>query len=244
MWRFPLKMQGVSREKRLNRAEFLLEKVQLGGYGSRRPMELSGGQQQRVALARALAAEPKMLLLDEPFSALDENLREDMRNLVLQLKREFHMTVILVTHDREEALSMSDRVALMFDGQIVQCGTPKQMYERPDNKRAADYFGNCVYIRGQAEQGRFTAPGIVCPVQIPDGTYLMMLRPDSLDPESAGGYLMTVEEVSYRGSDTVVSFRAEDGTVWKKGFFHPVFWQVGDRVDGTVSTDNVVFFAD
>jgi len=104
---FPLKMQGVPKGERLHRAEVLLEKVQLGGFGSRKPAELSGGQQQRVALARALAAQPKLLLLDEPFSALDENLREDMRGLVLQLKAEFGMTVILVTHDREEALSMS-----------------------------------------------------------------------------------------------------------------------------------------
>ena len=93
-----------------------------------------------MALARALAAQPKLLLLDEPFSALDENLREDMRNLVLQLQKEFHMTVILVTHDREEALSMSDRIALMFAGRLVQTGTPKDVYNRPANRQAADYF--------------------------------------------------------------------------------------------------------
>ena len=124
---FPLKMQGVPKEERRKRAEELLQKVQLPGYGDRRPSELSGGQQQRVALARALAAKPKLLLLDEPFSALDENLREDMRALVLQLRLEFGMTVILVTHDREEALSMSDRVALMFGGKLIQIDTPKQV---------------------------------------------------------------------------------------------------------------------
>ena len=135
---FPLKMQGVPKAERLKIAGELLEKVQMGEYASRRPAALSGGQQQRVALARALAAKPKLLLLDEPFSALDENLREDMRALVLELRQEFHMTVILVTHDREEALSMSDRIALMFDGKLIQTGTPRDVYTRPASRLAAD----------------------------------------------------------------------------------------------------------
>ena len=100
---FPLKMQGVTKKERLATAAQLLEKVQMGAFAQRKPAELSGGQQQRVALARALAAKPKLLLLDEPFSALDENLREEMRALVLELRREFDMTVILVTHDPADA---------------------------------------------------------------------------------------------------------------------------------------------
>lgn len=137
---FPLKMQGVPRADRLRAAEQLIDRVQMFGYGRRRISELSGGQQQRVALARALAAKPQLLLLDEPFSALDENLREDMRTLVMELHREFHMTTILVTHDRKEALSMSDRVAIMFDGEIVQTGTPQEICSHPVSDRVADYF--------------------------------------------------------------------------------------------------------
>ena len=145
---FPLKMQGVSRSGRLEQARDLLEKVQMGGFRDRRPSELSGGQQQRAALARALAARPRLLLLDEPFSALDENLREDMRNLVLQLQREFHMTVILVTHDREEALSMSDRIALMFSGRLVQTGTPKEVIPPAGKQTGSRLFrGLRVYKR-------------------------------------------------------------------------------------------------
>lgn len=116
---FPLKMQRVPKAQRLETARELLEKVQLSGYGKRRIHQLSGGQQQRVALARALAARPKLLLLDEPFSALDEELRQGMRDLVLQLHHEFSMTTILVTHDRHEAIEMADRVVSMKDGKIA-----------------------------------------------------------------------------------------------------------------------------
>ena len=116
---FPLKMQGMKKAERLKIAAELLEKVQLCGYEKRRINQLSGGQQQRVALARALAARPKLLLLDEPFSALDEELRQGMRDLVLQLHREFSMTTILVTHDRHEAAAMADRVVSMKDGKIA-----------------------------------------------------------------------------------------------------------------------------
>ena len=240
---FPLKMQGVSRDERIKTAEALLEKVQLAGFGSRRPMELSGGQQQRVALARALAAKPKLLLLDEPFSALDENLREDMRSLVLQLKQEFHMTVILVTHDREEALSMSDRIALMFEGALIQTGTPKEVYTRPATRQAADYFGNCVYIRGRAEGGRFTACGIDCAAEVADGEYDIMLRPDCLHTDKEGGYSVTVESVLFRGSDTQISFRAEDGTLWKKTYVQPVSWSEGDALKVQLVLNEIILFS-
>ena len=237
---FPLKMQGVSKAEWLRMAHTLLEKVQLGGFENRRPSELSGGQQQRVALARALAAQPKLLLLDEPFSALDENLREDMRNLVLQLQAEFQMTVILVTHDREEALSMSDRIALMFDGKLIQTGTPREVYTRPASRLAADYFGNCVYIQGRAENGIFRASGICCNVDAEDGEYTIILRPDALDTEKTGDYRLTVETVSFRGSDTKVTFRAEDGTVWKKAYAGTVMWKPGDMVFAVLKCTNPV----
>ena len=239
---FPLKMQGVPKGERLHRAEALLEKVQLAGYGNRRPSELSGGQQQRVALARALAAKPKLLLLDEPFSALDENLREDMRTLVLQLKEEFHMTVILVTHDREEALSMSDRVALMFDGSLIQCSTPRQVYSHPASRQAADYFGNCVYIPGRVEGGRFTASGICFETDAADGSYDLMLRPDCLDTETEGEYPVQVERVSFRGSDLQVSFRASDGTLWKKTCPAGADWQPGDWMKAGLQIGEPVLF--
>lgn len=189
----------------------------------------------------ALAAQPRLLLLDEPFSALDENLREEMRALVLTLQKEFSMSIILVTHDRAEALSMSHRVALIFDGRIIQTGTPREVYHRPASRRAADYFGGGVYLSGRVTDGVFAAHGVTCPAPMPDGSYTLMLRPGDLQLGS-GPHEFTLEQLSYRGADTLASFRGPGDTLWHI----PQSWdcplQPGHRIPANIRiTDPILF---
>ena len=131
---FPIKMRGVPKRQRLEQAEQLMKSVQLCGLERRRINELSGGQQQRVALARALAAQPRLLLLDEPFTALDNELKEEIRALVLELHKKFRTTTVLVTHDRQEAFAMADRIAVMRDGRVMRQGARDEMAAHLRNK--------------------------------------------------------------------------------------------------------------
>lgn len=164
---FGLKMQKVPRKKREEKTRELLSLMQLPDIGKRYPSELSGGQQQRVALARALALEPKVLLMDEPLSNLDPKLRDELRDLILQLHHEFKMTTILVTHDRDEAMMMADRIAVMYYGKLLQVDKPIRIYQEPVSREVASLFGQCNFISGllndgvfQAEGYRFTVPAL------------------------------------------------------------------------------------
>ena len=138
---FPLEMRGVSRAERDERVIRALGLVGLAGYEARYPRQLSGGQQQRVALARAVVFEPRLLLLDEPFGALDRKLREQMQLEVKRLQRQLGITALFVTHDQEEALVLSDRIAVMSRGRIEQLGSPFEIYSRPSNRFVADFIG-------------------------------------------------------------------------------------------------------
>lgn len=240
---FPLKMQGVSKVERLQAAEELLAKVQLPGLGARRMTELSGGQQQRVALARALAARPKLLLLDEPFSSLDENLREEMRSLVLELHRQFGMTTVLVTHDREEALAMSHRVAVMSAGRILQYDTPQQVYRCPADRTVADYFGDCCYLSGSVKNACFRSASFSCDAALPDGDYDLMIRAGAIRTEEAGTLALTVRELQFRGADMLATLEAETGERWKCALRQCPDWTVGDRISCGVALDECVFFS-
>jgi spermidine/putrescine ABC transporter ATP-binding subunit len=146
---YGLKMDGVPSSERGARVEEALNMVSLGGYGGRMPDQLSGGQRQRVALARALVKRPKVLLLDEPLSALDAKLRESMRFELAQLQVKIGITFIMVTHDQDEALAMADRITVMNRGMLSQTGTPSELYEFPANRFIADFLGGVNLFEGQ-----------------------------------------------------------------------------------------------
>ncbi|MBY3328943.1 ABC transporter ATP-binding protein [Rhizobium laguerreae] len=138
---FPLEMRGIKASERANRVDSILERVHLKDFGGRMPSQLSGGQQQRVALARALIADPPILLLDEPLGALDRNLREQMQGEIKSLHKEFGITTVCVTHDQEEALTLSDRIVVMRGGVIEQVDTPEALYDRPATLFVANFLG-------------------------------------------------------------------------------------------------------
>jgi spermidine/putrescine ABC transporter ATP-binding subunit len=143
---FPLRTRGATRTETNQRVAEALDRVHLPGYGARFPAQLSGGQQQRVALARALAYRPPVLLMDEPLGALDKKLREQMQLEIKHIQRELQLTVIYVTHDQEEALTMSDRIVVMRHGRVVQLGPPEDLYERPIDRFVADFIGQSNFL--------------------------------------------------------------------------------------------------
>ena len=146
---YGLKMRNVRAEERKQRVEKILRMVHMVDYASRLPRDLSGGQQQRVALARALVIEPDLLLLDEPFSALDRSLREDLQREVRALQKALNITTLFVTHDQDEALLMSDRIAVMKAGRIEQCATPAVLYNQPATHFVASFVGRGTFIQGK-----------------------------------------------------------------------------------------------
>ncbi|WP_304452525.1 ABC transporter ATP-binding protein [Nocardiopsis sp. YSL2] len=248
-----------ARSTRGARTAEVLELVGLSGYGRRMPHELSGGQQQRVALARALAPEPELILLDEPFNALDPTLRADLRAEVRDVLRTAGVTGLLVTHDPGEALSTADHVALMRDGEIVQHGTPRHVYEYPRDAGLAGYLGETVVLAGELRAGRVQcALGTLAhdgewSALGNEGPGTVVLRPERVEfaehtatsrASAPGaredGVLARVAEVTFAGHDTVVHLVVEDcGTrVRARSHRHPapeVGALVRVRVSGEVS---------
>jgi len=151
---FPLRMRKVGKEEMSEKIREALKLVRLSGYEKRFPRQLSGGQQQRIALARALVFNPYVLLMDEPLGALDKKLREHMQLEIKQITQALSITVIYVTHDQSEAMTMSDRIAVMNEGKIEQIGSPTEIYDNPVNYFVADFIGESNFIKGRIEQQR------------------------------------------------------------------------------------------
>ncbi len=213
-------------EARARRVADLLERVSLSGFGPKYPHELSGGEQQRVALARALAPRPRILLMDEPFSGLDERLRDGIRDDTLALLKEEGAAVLLVTHEPHEAMRMADEIALMRAGRVVQRGAPYNIYNTPVDREAAAFFSDINILRGEVYGaltrtpfGEFLAPGVA------DGTEVeIVIRPQHLKidfdragrgpnptPESGTPARASVTRARFMGRESLVEFRMDAG---------------------------------
>lgn len=200
---FGLRMRKLSRSAQTIRAMAALESVGLGAFHDRAPGNLSGGQQQRVALARALVIEPEVLLLDEPLSNLDANLRAEMRDEIRSLQQRLGITTIFVTHDQQEALSMSDRIAVMNGGVIEEIGTPEQLCDAPRSAFTARFLGARTVIDGAVERGIFRAPGLTCD-GAPEGARQLVLRASRLRFSDAPS-----DRLALSGTITTASFLGE-----------------------------------
>ena len=222
---FGLRMLKWNGAETKSRVQETLELVKMGEFAERKPSQLSGGQQQRIALARALAPRPKVLLLDEPLSALDLKLRQAMRHELKTLQRETGITFVFVTHDQEEALTMSDRIAVMSAGLIQQIGSPLGIYERPLNRFVADFIGDTNFLAAKIDkvtkgEARCTAAGglkFITPVVDGHGagdTVTLAVRPERAALTKAAARTASafvVEATTYLGTDTSYDINLGDG---------------------------------
>ncbi|MEU9273660.1 ABC transporter ATP-binding protein [Streptomyces sp. NPDC048342] len=212
---FGMRMRKVRTSERRARAAELLELVGLGDKGERFPHQLSGGQQQRVALARALALRPRVLLLDEPLSALDAKVRLSLREEIRRLQRELGITTLFVTHDQEEALSIADRVAVMRAGRLEQCAEPAELYGRPATAFVAEFVGTMSRIPGTVKDGSVEVLGQRLPAdgQAPAaGEVDVLVRPEAVQVRADGAGTATVVATAFLGAVVRVTVRLADGT--------------------------------
>jgi putative spermidine/putrescine transport system ATP-binding protein len=266
---FPLQMRGVSRETTRKRVDEALAQVKLAALGDRYPRELSGGQQQRIALARAVVFRPCLLLMDEPLGALDRKLREAMQLEIMRVGRELGASVLYVTHDQEEALVMSDRIAIFNKGRIEQLGSGEDLYDRPASLFVAEFIGESNIIRGRFERDGGAAgwvvrepwrclvgPGSVQRAALDGGAAAgLVVRPERMrilapaDDAPSGASVLdgTVDEALYLGSDRKYGLRLADGqhvTVREQRDGSERVWTRGDTVRVAWSADDAVLLAD
>ena len=195
---YGLRVKGTSASEITSRVEQALSMVKMQGFAASRPSQLSGGQQQRIALARALVNRPQLLLLDEPLSALDANLRKQMQSELKALQREIGITFLFVTHDQEEAMALSDRIALLRDGALEQVATPREVYARPATAYTAQFIGQTNLLRGEIRGGIVTCGTLRWPLEEADGPVIFSLRPEAI--RLSGDGKRQASEVKFRGA--------------------------------------------
>lgn len=201
---FGLQLRKLDRDVIRRRVTEALAMVQMADYEEYWPDQLSGGQKQRVALARALVIRPNLLLMDEPLSSLDRDLREKLQQMIRNLQREANITTLFVTHDQAEAVAIADRIALIFGGRLRQVGTPRDFYEHPADAQVARFFGDANFLSG-VKQGRVVHTAIgpieVLPSALSDGPVLLIIRPEAIEIGRNGHntFIADVKSYHYRG---------------------------------------------
>ena len=250
---FGLRMKHVAKSEIAQRVAEALKLVQLEGFENRKPRQLSGGQQQRVALARALINRPEVLLLDEPLAALDLKLRKEMQVELKLIQEQLGITFIFVTHDQEEALSLSDRIAVMNGGQVLQIGTPTEIYERPLTQFVADFIGECNFLTGTVESvaqglatvrtnGDLLLSGMTPQAVAIGDAVVLAVRPEKVRlvehqrPEGVNVFAVQIERITYIGSDTRIIVKLPNGLafdIWESNTISTLdpeaYYAPGDR---------------
>jgi len=218
---YPLRLRKTPKREIQDRVENALELVQLAGLGERQINQLSGGQKQRVALARSIVFEPRILLMDEPLSALDKKLRDQMQIELRRLHERLGMTTVYVTHDQREALTMSDRIAVLNHGRIMQLATPQELYDYPQNKFVADFIGESTFLKVERNGSSLLAGGIKIKTRRPVPTtksLALLIRPerirliDGKPGRNLNVFTATVTNVVYQGESFLLYANLQDGT--------------------------------
>jgi ABC-type Fe3+/spermidine/putrescine transport system ATPase subunit len=259
---FGLQMRKIPREEMRRRVLHILDLVGMKGMENRNPGQLSGGQQQRVALARALVIEPQVLLLDEPLSNLDAKLRVDMRREIRRIQQDLAITSIYVTHDQEESLSISNRIAVMNEGRLVQVGAPRQIYESPANKFVAEFIGSTNFIKGtittlddlratlDTEYGIVVAykeknqdlkekQEVLCSVR-PEG---IQVGPKTQDKGQSNTIFGQIEQLTYLGESVRYQILVDEtGRIFNASIQNiggTTVFEIGEKVTMTFSDENI-----
>jgi putative spermidine/putrescine transport system ATP-binding protein len=257
---YPLTLRGIGKAERDQRVARALDMVKMVDFAHRYPSELSGGQQQRVALARAIVFDPPLLLMDEPLGALDKKLREWLQLEIKRIHRELGTTFVYVTHDQEEALVLSDRIAVFNQGRIEQIGTGRRLYDEPETLFVGRFIGDSTILRGTSEtSGSETAltiggQKVVAPKRLTgDGTPVMLLRPEKLSlrrpsdtvPDGRNRLRGRVAEAIYLGSGSKYEVALQDGSaaIIRSSLEEPAF-SIGEEVDIAFSPHDIKLLAD
>ncbi|HEX2662097.1 MAG TPA: ABC transporter ATP-binding protein [Candidatus Acidoferrum sp.] len=215
---YGLRVKNVPASEISGRVEDALRMVKMQGFAAYRPAKLSGGQQQRIALARALVNRPQLLLLDEPLSALDANLRKQMQSELKSLQREIGVTFLFVTHDQEEAMALSDRIALLRDGALEQVASPREIYAHPATAYTAEFIGQTNLLRGEIRGGMVTCGALRWPLELADGPVIFSLRPEAIRICAGGNrqpsearFRASVRQQFYGGSSELLEVDCGNG---------------------------------